>query len=37
MGRTIRAVCDVHVELKERATDAGLNIREKKSMVQQQQ
>jgi hypothetical protein len=35
MGRTKGAVCDVYEELKERATEAGLNIRERKSMVQQ--
>jgi hypothetical protein len=34
MGRTNGAVCDVYEELKERATEAGLNIRGKKSMVQ---
>jgi uncharacterized membrane protein YkvA (DUF1232 family) len=30
MGRTKRAVSDVHEELKERAKEVGLNIRVKK-------
>jgi hypothetical protein len=32
MGRTKRAICDVYEELKERAKETGLNIREKKKI-----